>query len=129
MDNKQSRMAELALEMFGAKTAESFLREAWAAASPETKTELADALVASVRKSLTESWDSRHVVQSTIQQLLDERKEHVTAVLRPIVNAQLDRLLANGEQMVVKAVTESYHRLAEDRLAAECVQRAKDRAR
>lgn len=44
-EEKNSRFAELAMELFGAKETVSFLREAWAAASPESKTAIADALV------------------------------------------------------------------------------------
>ena len=89
---KPNRIAEMALELFGAKAAHEFLREAWEHASPEAKRQIADALVARVMASLQskDDWSWREIVQGAVVRsaqgalnaLASENAEQIAAAAR-----------------------------------------------
>lgn len=95
----QNRLAEIALELFGARAASEFLREAWEAADPEGRRALGDAILEQARAALADpgprndwkknTWDARaqydRAVFQLVEKLLKEEMPQLESMLREYI--------------------------------------------
>lgn len=117
MTEGDSRFAQLATELIGAKAAAEFLREAWAMADDETKRELASAVVDRVRKLIEKdsSFHFQDVMKDIVQSLIENevaaeierRREEDKELIEARVRISLDRFVDQSvDSIVKKAVVE-----------------------
>jgi hypothetical protein len=110
-------MAEIALELFGAKAAHEFVREAWALATPEAKQAIADALAAAVAKRIGESdWELRNVVQGAAAEVAEAWVEEHHAEIEARVRAAMERNRAALEQYLERWARDAAQRALEESL-------------
>lgn len=74
-EEKGSRFAELALELFGAQAASKFVDEIWAAASDVQKERLADAVVATLAKEINSRYD--WALRDLVEKYIEERANQI----------------------------------------------------
>ena len=89
-ESKNSRFAELALELFGAQAANDFLTKVWEQASPEVKQRLSDALIARVAKRVQEmsSWDIENYARAPLAELARAAMEERSGEIKEKILAQ-----------------------------------------
>ncbi|MDO8688867.1 MAG: hypothetical protein Q7R39_02445 [Dehalococcoidia bacterium] len=72
-DKKESRFAELAMELMGAQFAQKMIQEIWDAASPEVKQSLANEMLVFAAKP-GDDWPLRQVITENAKTLLGTAK-------------------------------------------------------
>lgn len=121
-----SRFAELATELIGAKAAAEFLREAWAMADDETKRVLASAVVDRVRKDIAkDSFEYRNEMGGVLRQLIEKEvtaeieKRRVTDErwLEARVRDKLDGFLDETVDSIVRKAAEEICQKVRDRVS------------
>lgn len=121
-----SRFAELATELIGAKAAAEFLREAWAMADDETKRVLASAVVDRVRKDIAkDSFEYRNEMGGVLRQLIEKEvtaeieKRRVTDErwLEARVRDKLDGFLDETVDSIVRKAVEEICQKVRDRVS------------
>lgn len=121
-----SRFAELATELIGAKAAAEFLREAWAMADDETKRVLASAVVDRVRKDIAkDSFEYRNEMGGVLRQLIEKEvtaeieKRRVTDErwLEARVRDKLDGFLDETVDSIVRKAAEEICQRVRDRVS------------
>lgn len=86
---KDSRFAELAYELMGAKMAEEIIRDIWKKASPEVKKALADKVIALVTENIT-----RETLYAETRQVLQVAVTHMTKQHLPEMEARVEAEVA-----------------------------------
>lgn len=113
--DKGARFAELALELFGAKAANEFVREVWASASPEVKQALADTVIVQLRSHLVDGsastrWALDRAIESHAQQVvgdaLRDRADEFARIVRAAIGDIAARVEREVGQYAEKAVRE-----------------------
>ena len=99
---QKSRIAEMAMELFGAKMVTEFLKEAWAFASPEAKQEIADACLKLAKEQVghVDSWDARRIVEGWVRQRFEARRSDIQAE----IDKQVDDWMAKWTPTAVSQI-------------------------
>ena len=120
-----SRMAELATELLGAKLAAEFVKEAWAFASEDAKRGIADALIRRMIMKINDKghWDvdraiesaMTHVIRTLVEahhpEVIEEAKrvvgQRISTVVQRVIDGAVTRLTETVRGKITSAVTEA----------------------
>lgn len=111
---EQSRFAELTAELLGAKAVADLIREIWAAATPEVRQALADAVIEQFTRLIADQkdWTVRHIVEATIQaaateiarDLVEQRKEVIARLVSERFEAAVEGSVHGAVMDALQAV-------------------------
>src|SRR5262245_2684880 len=103
-EQKNSRFAELAFELIGAKAASEFLRDVWASASPEAKQALADAYV---------SRFAEQVKDHSLRYRIDD-------AMGAAIRKHVDVLINEHDEVIKQKVAERFKQHMESTIESVC---------
>ncbi len=126
MENEQSsRIAEITMELFGAKAVTELLERVWKDASEDTRRTLADAVVAKILKQLEEpGFVTRNIFESYVRRVVLDvfEKQAVDARVRetaiPKVEALVPQIVDDVVAAAVKDVARDIREKVKDKLRA-----------